>query len=154
MRDALLDTVWSGGSFASAVAALGVAALLVLYARFEVPIKVGEPASRFAQKQSSLADLLRRCALIVWNEAPMAHRHQLECLERTLRDPYDSACLFGGKVVLLGGDFRQNLPVARRGARAPVGGACLTQSLFGTGTALTLYCKHATTGAGPPRHQP
>ena len=63
--------------------------------------------------QSPLAELIRRTALIVWDEAPMAHRHHLEAFDRTLRDIAGSDEPFGGKVLVLGGDFRQILPVIR-----------------------------------------
>lgn len=47
----------------------------------------------------------------------MNHRYCFETLNRTLRDilsTYDVSCKekpFGGKTILLGGDFRQTLPV-------------------------------------------
>ena len=37
-------------------------------------------------EQSPLAELIRGARLIVWDEAPMAHRFLLEALDRTLRD--------------------------------------------------------------------
>lgn len=43
----------------------------------------------------------------------MAHRHHLEAFDRTLRDIAGSDEPFGGKVLVLGGDFRQILPVIR-----------------------------------------
>ena len=43
----------------------------------------------------------------------MAHRYHLEALDRTLRDLTDVAEPFGGKILVLGGDFRQILPVIR-----------------------------------------
>ena len=35
------------------------------------------------------ADLLIRAKIIIWDEAPMGHRHLLEALDRTLRDICD-----------------------------------------------------------------
>ena len=49
--------------------------------------------------------------LIVWDEAPMSHRYQLEALDRTLRDVTGVDEPFEGKIMLLSGDFRQCLPV-------------------------------------------
>ncbi|GBN64621.1 hypothetical protein AVEN_238255-1 [Araneus ventricosus] len=37
---------------------------------------------------------------------------------------------FGGKVVLLGGDFRQVLPVILRRSRSPTAASCLNKALF------------------------
>ncbi len=36
--------------------------------------------------RSVLADLLRAAELILWDEAPMMHRHAIEAVDRTLRD--------------------------------------------------------------------
>lgn len=53
--------------------------------------------------------------LIIWDEAPMANKLAFEALDRTLRDiigyhrPEKLDHPFGGKTVLLGGDFRQIL---------------------------------------------
>ncbi|XP_070049601.1 uncharacterized protein [Nicotiana tomentosiformis] len=69
-------------------------------------------------KQGSLlANLIVKAKLIIWDEAPMMHRYCFEALDRTLRDILrfkDASNLerpFGGKTVVLGGDFRQILPV-------------------------------------------
>ncbi|CAI9296199.1 unnamed protein product [Lactuca saligna] len=47
--------------------------------------------------------------------APMAKRSALEALDDLLQDLMDSTEIFGGKVVVLSGDFRQTLPVVRNG---------------------------------------
>jgi hypothetical protein len=36
--------------------------------------------------QSILAELIRVAKLIVWDEAPMSHRHGIDAIDRTLRD--------------------------------------------------------------------
>ncbi|CAN6931205.1 unnamed protein product [Brassica oleracea] len=66
--------------------------------------------------------------------APMSHRRMFEALDRTLRDilsakdPSASNKLFGGITVLLGGDFRQILPVIPQGTRADTVLASISQS--------------------------
>ena len=70
--------------------------------------------------QSALAKLIKKANLIVWDEIFSCDRYNLECLERTLRDLMDSKALFGGKVICLGGDPRQTLPVVKRGSRAQI----------------------------------
>jgi len=53
----------------------------------------------------------------------MAHKHVFEVVNRTLQhvmgaiDPTLKDMLFGGKVVVMGGDFRQILPVVPQGMR-------------------------------------
>ena len=57
----------------------------------------------------------------------MAHRHCHEALERTLRDICDSDLPWGGKIVVMGGDFRQVRPYCRAiivSAHPPLSSAC------------------------------
>jgi ATP-dependent DNA helicase PIF1 len=50
----------------------------------------------------------------------MTKRQAAEALDRTLRDITDCNMPFGGRVMVFGGDFRQVLPVVRRGTRAQI----------------------------------
>jgi ATP-dependent DNA helicase PIF1 len=76
-------------------------------------------------KQSATADLLRRAALIIWDEVVMIKRQAVETLDRSLQDIMDCALPIGGKVMVFGGDFRQVLPVVSRGTRAQITDATL-----------------------------
>ena len=58
----------------------------------------------------------------------MNHRFLLEALERTLRDIMGLDIPFGGKVILLAGDFRQILPVVKLGSRAQIIQASIKKS--------------------------
>ena len=64
----------------------------------------------------------------------MMHRYQLEALDLTLRDvmktvdPNLEKKPFGGKVVVLAGDFRQTLPVLKKASRAQILDAALTRA--------------------------
>jgi ATP-dependent DNA helicase PIF1 len=81
-----------------------------------------------------LAELIQMATLIIWDEAPITHSHCFEALDRTMRDilsekkPSNAMLPFGGKPVVLGGDFRQILPVVRKGSRSAVVGASITNS--------------------------
>ncbi|CAI9259629.1 unnamed protein product [Lactuca saligna] len=95
----IISYLRSKGKFILAVAASGIASLLL-------------PSGTRAHSRTFLADLLQRTSLIVWDEAPMSDRRCFEFLDRSLRDVLDcDDQLFGGISVLLGGDFRQTLPV-------------------------------------------
>ncbi|KIN94970.1 hypothetical protein M404DRAFT_51341, partial [Pisolithus tinctorius Marx 270] len=52
----------------------------------------------------------------------------VECVDRTLRDLMDRDQPFGGITTLLGGDFRQTLPVIQHGSREQIVPATLTHS--------------------------
>ncbi len=66
---------------------------------------------RFAVLDMKVAELVRKADPIIWDEALMMHRQAFEIVDWTLRDlmQLDDAQatekIFGGKTVVLGGDF-------------------------------------------------
>ena len=76
----------------------------------------------------SRAALIRQSSLIIWDEAPMANRAVLACVEETCSRIMQSPLPFGGKVVVLLGDFRQTCPVIRKGTKAEVINASISHS--------------------------
>ena len=59
---------------------------------------------------------IRNAEVLIIDEVSMLHRDVLDFIDRTLQDlqPRDEEKLpFGGKVVLLGGDWKQLLPVVQ-----------------------------------------
>ena len=61
--------------------------------------------------QDSRAEVLRRAAVILWDEASQISDVVLDCVDRLLRDLTRIAKPFGGKIIVMGNDFRQILPV-------------------------------------------
>ena len=125
--------IMDGGSVALAVGSTGIAANLLhlgrtLHSRFKVPLDINNESVCNIDAQSTLAKLIRMAKVIVWDEAPMNHRHQLEALDRTLQDITGQDIPFGGKVIVLSGDFRQCLPVIPKANRAQVVEAALNRS--------------------------
>ncbi|XP_061365846.1 uncharacterized protein LOC133309124 [Gastrolobium bilobum] len=103
------------------VASSGIASLLLSggrtsHSRFRIPIHINEDSTCNIKPNSTIAELLSKTKLIIWDEAPMVHRFCFEALDKTLRDVLrfsDTSYVdipFGGKIVVLGGDFRQILP--------------------------------------------
>lgn len=74
------------------------------------------------------AELFRKTKLIIWDEVPMQHRYYVEAVDCTLQDIRDDRRPFGGITVVLGGDFRQILPVIPKGVREQIVGASLRRS--------------------------
>nr|GEV27327.1 DNA helicase [Tanacetum cinerariifolium] len=65
-------------------------------------------------KQKRVVTLIKKTCSIIWDESPMNDRRCFESLDRTLRDLLDEPNrLFGGKTVMLDGDFRQTLSVRK-----------------------------------------
>ncbi|KAL3634028.1 hypothetical protein CASFOL_021082 [Castilleja foliolosa] len=124
----------SVGKIVLAVAASGIASLLLpsgrtAHSRFKIPIDLTDQSTCHVKKGTHLAQLLRETLLIIWDEAPMSDRRCFECLDKTLRDINDDANHpFGGKTVLLGGDFRQTLPVKVKCTRSEIIDSTLPKS--------------------------
>jgi len=100
------------------VASSSTAALLIprgrtAHSRFHIPLIIHEGSSCNITPDNDLAGLIARAKLIIWDEAPMLHKHCFESLDRAFRDvlrSHNNGRLdipFGGKVLMLGGDFRQ-----------------------------------------------
>ncbi|XP_021752556.1 uncharacterized protein LOC110718060 [Chenopodium quinoa] len=79
--------------------------------RFKIPIDHENSFTCDVPKQGSLAHLIKETTLIIWDEASMANKANLQSLHLLLQDVCDNKSLFGSKLVVLGGDFRQVLPV-------------------------------------------
>jgi hypothetical protein len=122
------------------MASSGITALLLeggctAHSRFKIPVAglCGSFAC-YVPLNSPQEALIRAARLIVWDEAPMAHKHVFEAVNRMLQhvmgdvDPALKDMLFGGKVVVMGGDFRQILPVVPQGRRGQIVDASLKRS--------------------------
>ena len=121
------------GKIVLCVASSGIASLLLLGGRtshstFKIPIEIHESSTCPIPRNSHLADLIRSTDLVIWDEAPMQHRHIHEAVDRTFQDIRHSDKPFGGLTVVFGGDFKQILPVIVKGSRAQIVGACIQRS--------------------------
>ncbi|XP_019195804.1 PREDICTED: uncharacterized protein LOC109189646 [Ipomoea nil] len=121
------------------VASSGIASLLLpggrtAHSRFAIPIAINEDSTCNIKQGSDLAELLIKTSLIIWDEAPMMHKHCFDALDRTMQDllrfvdPHSSMKTFGGKTVILGGDFRQNLPVVPKATRQDIVSSAINSS--------------------------
>ncbi|CAN1306100.1 ATP-dependent DNA helicase PIF1 [Linum perenne] len=123
------------------LASSGIAATLLphgstAHSQFKIPIDIHHTSTCHIKRGTQLAHIIRNTELIVWDEAPMIHRLSFEAVDRTICDLMDLPMSgngykpFGGKTVLLGGDFRQTLPVVTGGGRGESVDACLTRSVL------------------------
>ncbi|XP_027941254.1 uncharacterized protein LOC114195057 [Vigna unguiculata] len=124
-----------------AIASSGIAATLLpggrtAHSRFKIPINVEASSFCSISKQSDLVKLIKTTKAIIWDEAPMINRYVLEALNQTLKDILDSDAPFGGKVIILGGDFRQVLPVVQKGTKAQMIFACIINSHLWSNTKI------------------
>jgi hypothetical protein len=112
----LIATVHSEDLIAVATATSGIAASIMPGGRtthsiFKIPIKISDGSICKFSKQSDTTGLLRRAALIIWDEVAMTKKQSVETLDRSLQDIMGCELPFGGKVMVSGGDFRQVLLV-------------------------------------------
>ncbi len=83
----------------------------------------------------------------------MLHEHQLQALDRTLRDLMEKRDVaFGGKVLILAGDFRQTLPVVPGANRPQIVKICINKShLWRHFKVLSLTQNMRVRASGNPR---
>ncbi|XP_058783039.1 uncharacterized protein LOC131657687 [Vicia villosa] len=113
------------------VASIGISPLLnlggrITLSRFGMPIQIIENFTCRIKLGDPLVELIVRSKLIIWDEAPMIHKHSFEVVDKMFRDILRVSNLrsmkvpFRGKVVVLDGDFRQILPVIPKGTRQDI----------------------------------
>ena len=122
-----------GGSIALATATTGIAANLLLlgrtfHSRFKADLSPHVESMCNIDARSTLADLIRKAKVIIVDECSMQHRYHTEALDRTLRDITCQDEPFGGKILILSGDFRQCLPVIPGASRGIIVDAALNRS--------------------------
>ena len=117
--------------------------IMVVSSGIASPIPIFEDSTCNIHQGSQSADLLNQTSLIIWDEAPMAHKFCFEALNQSLIDiiqqKNNSNHIFGGKVIVFGGDFQQILPVIPRGSRSDIINATINSSyLWDSCEILTL----------------
>ncbi|XP_046688432.1 uncharacterized protein LOC124374219 [Homalodisca vitripennis] len=107
---------------------------------FRLPLDLGHGTGVWnITNGSQRAELIRAAQLIVFDEAPMAHRYIFEMIDRSLRDLMNSSVPFGNKIFICSGDFRQIAPVVEK-ARTPADVACVSlRASTSVGRLFTLF---------------
>jgi ATP-dependent DNA helicase PIF1 len=107
------------------VASSGTASLLldgghIAHSWFKIPIPTYENSTYNILKGEDLHGVLMHTGIIIWDEAPMQHKHAIKAVDHTLRDVLDKNIPFRGITVLFGGDFHQTLPVMTKESREQI----------------------------------
>jgi hypothetical protein len=124
-----------------AVATTGIAALQLaggktVHTGLKVPLDTtGTRQGKFPlniDRNTKLGEfVLHKISLLLWDEAAMADKDLLESVDFTFRELRNDDRPFGGVCVLLGGDFRQCLPVVPGATREEqVAHSILTSPVF------------------------
>ncbi|UYV62947.1 hypothetical protein LAZ67_2002586, partial [Cordylochernes scorpioides] len=120
-------------------ATTGIAANLLqggktMHSLYRLPIPLNETSISNIKMTTMAAGTLREAKLFIIDECTMASNHALNTIDRLLRKvmtedkKYPNQIPFGGKVLIVGGDFRQCLPVIPHGMRAQIVQSCLKYS--------------------------
>ena len=131
LYNTILAKVRSEGKIAIAVATSGIAANLLdggqtAHSIFRIPLQTTAESVCNIHIKSDLAKMIKRADLIIWDEAVMAHKNVYLAVDRTIRDlmsendKSNENIPFGNKTIMFGGDFRQVLPVVKRGNRSAI----------------------------------
>ena len=73
--------------------------------KFKLPIRVADESVSGSRKWSAASEFFDCMALVIWDEAPTAHRHLAERIGRSIREIRTDERPFGVVLVVLGGDF-------------------------------------------------
>ncbi|XP_065645259.1 ATP-dependent DNA helicase pif1-like [Hydra vulgaris] len=129
----IAETISRG--FKSATAALtGIVATLLtigstLHGLFKPPVPILDNSTCNVTHKSIHGDFLRLVTLLLLDETSMIPIHDLNAINRLLKDICNNNFPFGGKIILFGGDFRQILHVVKRGQPAEIVESCIKCSL-------------------------
>lgn len=94
---------------------------------FKLPVPILEDSVSSITANSADGRLLMSASLIIIDEVSMCPLNALKLIDRLLKDLCQNETdLFGGKTILLCGDFRQILPVVPHGSRATLIENCIT----------------------------
>ena len=101
----------------------GIAATLLtqgktVHKTFGLPVPLFGDSSSNIKAQSKEGQIFKNVDIFIWDEAPMAPRYAMEVINRTLPSIMENNLLFGGKFLIMGGDFRQLLPIKQGGTRS------------------------------------
>ncbi|KAI5402012.1 hypothetical protein KIW84_066465 [Lathyrus oleraceus] len=97
------------------VASSGIASLLLpggrtAHSKFKIPVPTLDNSTCNINKDTDHSQLLEATDVIIWDEAPMSHRHCFETLDKTLKDVMSKKgfqnAIFGGKVLKLTKNMR------------------------------------------------
>ncbi|XP_035707285.1 ATP-dependent DNA helicase PIF1 [Folsomia candida] len=121
----ILSTVRGEGNIALPMASTGIAANLLdggrtYHSQFKFRIPIDDTTTSPIRSNSADAELFRQAKLLIWDEATMAPSLALAAVDKFLKEVMNNQKPLGGKVLLLGGDFRQTLPVVPHASRSAI----------------------------------
>jgi PIF1-like helicase len=129
LYNTLMSFVRGRGELVLAYVSTGIAATLMkncstIHRVFKLPVPLVESSVSKIKQTSAEAETLRQASLIIIDEVTMLPKDELRCIDLMMQTQMP----FGGKMIVIGGDFRQKLPVVPRRKPTDVIEACLISS--------------------------
>ena len=118
---------------AIAIDALGIAGTLLKlgttsHSWFAFNIPIFEDSVCSIQLNSKRAEVIKSAKVMILDKITMLHRCNLGALDRFFKILMMNGDIFGGKLIIVFGDFRQILPVVPRGRRPHIVAAAVKSS--------------------------
>ncbi|XP_053152157.1 uncharacterized protein LOC128344988 [Hemicordylus capensis] len=127
----ILSTICGQSELALPVASTGIAANLLqggrtYHSQFKLPLPVLENSVSNMHLNSQDAKHIKKARIIIWDESTMAPTQALTTVDKLMKEIMENNKPMGGKLFLLGGDFRQTLPmVVPHGTQTHIVEACI-----------------------------
>ncbi|XP_065658929.1 ATP-dependent DNA helicase pif1-like [Hydra vulgaris] len=121
----LITETISRGYKSATAAWTGIAATLLtigstLHGLFKLPVPILDNSTCNVTPNSIHGHFLRQVSLFLLDETSMIPKHALNAIDRLLKDICNNNFPFCGKIFFFCGDFRQILPVVKRGQPAEI----------------------------------
>lgn len=129
----MMSYVRGQGKSVQAYATTGIAADLLTGGRtahsgFKIPLSANDTSVSNMKVPSTDSMKLKEASLLIIDEASMLSTHSLRVIDLLLREIMNDIRPFGGKVLILGGDFRQTTNVVPRGSVTDIIELCVKNS--------------------------
>ena len=123
LLNAILAYARGTGKKCIATASSGIAATLLKSGRtahstFGIPIPILNTSTCPIKASSKSGQLILTTESLIWDEALIAHSHNILAVDRMMRDLTKNYSFFGNKIIIFCGDPRQTLPIIPKGSRS------------------------------------
>ena len=133
LMETILSSILREGANITCVASSGIAAELLeggctAHSQFNIPIPISDESMCSISLQFMHVQLMKSTSLICWDEVLMSNKQHLECADRSLWDILKVEKLFGGIMMVFGGDPNHIMPIGCCGDHPLIVNACVKSS--------------------------
>jgi hypothetical protein len=116
-----------------AVAWTGIAANLLkngktVHTTFKLPLNITDVSTCNVKPNTPYGNYIKCINILFWDEISLASKFAFKAVDRLFKDLCNNEEPFGGKIVVVSGDFRQTLPIVKCGNRTQIIENCVKKS--------------------------